>query len=100
MPRCAQHDTLRPALRLAFIGSITLVRNNLDAQLAAPGAIELAEKDSLPAPQHQVAVLDQQRLRAADDGRLQVSVAVAVVMMVWLRARRELLEESVEVLGQ
>src|SRR5436853_1660368 len=74
-----------------------LIGHNLDAQISPPWPIEFAEKNALPASQDQAPVFDQQDLRAADDGGLQVRVAVAVVVMVFLPAGSQALQELIQV---
>src|SRR3990172_1532701 len=63
-------------------GHLTLIRNDFDAQVAAPWPVKLAEEDALPATQNQAPVLDQQRLGATDDCGFQVGITIAVVVEV------------------
>src|SRR5690242_17791689 len=54
----------------------------LHVQLSGAGSVELAEVDSLPGAEHKPPVFDEYEHVVADEARLDVAVAVPLVMSV------------------
>jgi len=73
---------------------------NREAISESPRPIEFAVENALPSAQYQAPVLYQQRLGASDNGGLQMRIAVAVVVVILVAARGQLLQEGGEILLQ
>src|SRR5438552_7559956 len=85
--------------------SSDLLSSKLDHQLAMPGAyVEVDQHDLLPHTERQLAVLDRDRKRGADQRRAEMAVGVGVargeVVQVGRILGRQLLQEFLEVRDQ
>src|SRR5438067_12110655 len=69
-----------PLRRAAYQPSPTSLRQKLHMDAAFPGAVEFAEVDALPAAQHQLAALHEDRRTGTDQAGLDVRVAVALTV--------------------
>src|SRR5919201_1487471 len=82
--------------------------DHLDVDLALSGPVELREDHGLEAAERELAVVDAQRDRAAEQRRAQMRVRVAalavgearVVVAIATALRHELLDEALEVVDE
>ena len=71
--------------------------DDFDPQVAAARTVKFAQKNTLPPPQDEPSIVDQQRLRVPDHRSLQVSVTIPVIVVIVAITRSQQLEEVVEV---
>ena len=88
LPRADDGARARAGGSSGLAGSSSSFSDHLDEDLARAGAVELAEEDPLPGPEHQGALDDRDGLgRGGEQSGAQVKIAAVVIELAGLGGR-------------